>query len=31
MDIAAAFREHTAPGYFKRIDAEYPPRYLYGH
>ena len=24
MDIAAAFREHTAPGYFKRIDAEYP-------
>ena len=24
MDIAVAFREHTAPGYFKRIGAEYP-------
>ena len=24
MDIAASFREHTAPGYYKRINAEHP-------
>ena len=30
MDIAAAFREHNAPGYFKRIDAEYPLDIYFG-